>query len=67
MHHRSTKKVGIKSNCTASTVDVNTVDSFQGREKDIIVISCVRASSQAEENLVGVSGSSPRYQELTYP
>ncbi|XP_046463247.1 uncharacterized protein LOC124209338 isoform X2 [Daphnia pulex] len=50
------KKVGIKSNCSASTVDVNTVDSFQGREKDIIVISCVRASSQAEENLVGSIG-----------
>jgi superfamily I DNA and/or RNA helicase len=50
------KKVGIKSNCSASTVDVNTVDSFQGREKDIIVISCVRASSQAEENLVGGIG-----------
>ncbi|EFX78818.1 hypothetical protein DAPPUDRAFT_35844, partial [Daphnia pulex] len=37
-------------------VDVNTVDSFQGREKEIIVISCVRASSQAEENLVGGIG-----------
>ena len=28
---------------SSSRVDVNTVDGFQGREKDVVIFSCVRA------------------------
>ena len=37
----------------AEYVEINTVDAFQGREKDIIVFSCVRSSK--EKNLGFVS------------
>ena len=35
-------------------IEINTVDSFQGREQDIVIISCVRANStnfQKKENI----------------
>jgi senataxin len=28
------------------TLEINTVDAYQGREKDIIIISCVRGSQE---------------------
>ena len=28
-------------------IEVNTVDAFQGQEKDVIIINCVRANSSA--------------------
>jgi senataxin len=29
-----------------NTIEINTVDAYQGREKDIIIISCVRGSQE---------------------
>jgi len=36
------------SNADANRVQVNTVDSFQGREKELIVLSCVRANREGK-------------------
>ncbi|KAI9555294.1 hypothetical protein GHT06_017809 [Daphnia sinensis] len=43
-------------------VEVNTVDSFQGREKDIVIVSCVRA--REARNLAGDIGFVSSLQRL---
>ncbi|XP_010548919.1 PREDICTED: probable helicase MAGATAMA 3 [Tarenaya hassleriana] len=40
---------GIES---AKVVDINTVDGFQGREKDVAIFSCVRANERGEIGFV---------------
>ena len=36
-------------NCQLSDVEINTVDAFQGREKDIVVFNCVRSNVLSTE------------------
>jgi len=43
--HLITSKINTLKTERNITVDVNTCDGFQGQEKDIIILSCVRASS----------------------
>ena len=41
-------------------VEINTVDSFQGREKDIVVVSCVRARETIGSGDIGFINSLQR-------
>ncbi|CDZ98451.1 helicase sen1 [Phaffia rhodozyma] len=43
-----------------STVDFNTVDGFQGQEKDIIILSCVRAGAPGSNAGIGFLKDSRR-------
>ncbi|EGF80951.1 hypothetical protein BATDEDRAFT_24512 [Batrachochytrium dendrobatidis JAM81] len=38
-----------------NSVDINTVDGFQGQEKDIILLSCVRASKDTDRSVGFIS------------
>ena len=38
----------IRSLCETAGVEIDTVDGFQGREKEVIIISCVRSNRQGE-------------------
>lgn len=37
----------------STLVEINTVDSFQGREKDVILFSCVRSSGGKKSGFGG--------------
>lgn len=41
-------------------VDINTVDAFQGQERDIVILSCVRAFESTDNNSVGFVRSQQR-------
>jgi senataxin len=36
-------------NCQMSDIEINTVDAFQGREKDIVIFNCVRSNILSTE------------------
>ena len=55
----------------AETIDVNTVDAFQGSEKDIIIFNCVRSNFESymekslgfllDERRLNVAITRPKY------
>ncbi|KAI3882755.1 hypothetical protein MKW92_003004 [Papaver armeniacum] len=49
-HDRFRDTIGMESN---KFVDINTVDGFQGREKDVAMFSCVRANKEGKIGFLG--------------
>ena len=47
----------IRRLCEVDGVEVDTVDGFQGREKDVVIISCVRCN---REGAIGFLGDTRR-------
>mmetsp|Transcript_64559 Transcript_64559/g.154229 ORF Transcript_64559/g.154229 Transcript_64559/m.154229 type:complete len:1004 (-) Transcript_64559:19-3030(-) len=45
---------GLEPHSKATPVDINTVDGFQGREKDCIIFSAVRATKKGKEKNPGI-------------
>ena len=39
--------------CTALQVVIETVDSFQGKQMDVVIMSCVRASEPGQQTGIG--------------
>ena len=43
----------LRDRCTSTGVEIDTVDGFQGREKEAVLISLVRSNSQGEVGFLG--------------
>ena len=44
------KPIMLQHGCKVTDIEINTVDSYQGREKEIMIFNCVRSNDiQAEE------------------
>jgi superfamily I DNA and/or RNA helicase len=43
----------LRDRCTSSSVEIDTVDGFQGREKEVVLISLVRSNAQGEVGFLG--------------